>query len=108
MKRANNFSADEASAAARQIEDEAFAAAGGSTAADTDGIEILQVYSKEISKRMLDSVKARATTGSAAADNGASDVPPSPSPAEEDAPPAADSETWLSSGFIVCYWGIIF
>lgn len=58
----------EASAAARLIEEEAFATAGGSDAADDDGIQILQVYSKEISKRMLDAVKTRNSSASAVAD----------------------------------------
>ncbi|KAJ1400383.1 WPP domain [Sesbania bispinosa] len=96
-KRYGTLPSDEASAAARQIEDEAFAAAGGSSATDSDDIKILQVYSKEISKRMLDTVKARAATP-AAVENGAgqtptSDVPPSSSLAEEAAPAAADSDT---------------
>ncbi|KAL5559105.1 hypothetical protein UlMin_035316 [Ulmus minor] len=55
---------DEASAAASQIEEEAFATAGDSATAEDDGIQILQVYSKEISKRMLESVKARSASGS--------------------------------------------
>ncbi|XP_061343284.1 MFP1 attachment factor 1-like [Gastrolobium bilobum] len=74
-KRYGTVSPDEASAAARQIEDEAFAAAGVSASAGDDGIEILQVYSTEISKRMLDTVKARAPASSAADNGGASDVP---------------------------------
>ncbi|XP_027356183.1 MFP1 attachment factor 1-like [Abrus precatorius] len=95
-KRYGTMPPDEASAAARQIEDEAFSAAGGSAASDNDGIEILQVYSKEISKRMLDTVKARATTGSNAVDNGVDQNPTSdvtPSSAAESAPAAAESET---------------
>lgn len=98
-KRYGTVPTDEASVAARQIEDEAFSAAGGSAASDGDGIEILQVYSKEISKRMLDTVKARTTAGAAATvENGvghtpASDArPPSP-PAAEDAPAAAETDT---------------
>ena len=63
-KRYGTLPADEASAAARLIEEEAFATAAASAASDDDGIQILQVYSKEISKRMLDAVKAR--TASAA------------------------------------------
>lgn len=59
---------EEASAAARAIEEEAFATANGSAAVDEDGIQILQVYSKEISKRMLEAVKARTPPGPAAAD----------------------------------------
>ncbi|KAL5127053.1 MFP1 attachment factor 1 [Glycine soja] len=59
-KRYGTLSSDESSSSARQIEDEAFSAAASSAASSSDGIEILQVYSKEISKRMLDTVKARA------------------------------------------------
>ncbi|KAK7351610.1 hypothetical protein VNO77_11186 [Canavalia gladiata] len=97
-KRYGTMAPEEASAAARQIEDEAFTTAGGTAASDIDGIEILQVYSKEISKRMLDTVKAKATPGSAAVDNGVgqtptADVIPSPSPAAEDAPTATEAET---------------
>ncbi|MDG2835061.1 hypothetical protein P7M40_24560, partial [Vibrio parahaemolyticus] len=67
-KRYGTMSPDEASASARQIEDEAFCAAtAASASAAADGIETLQVYSKEISKRMLDTVKAKST---AAVDNG--------------------------------------
>lgn len=63
---------DEASAAARLIEDEAFATAAASSAAEDDGIQVLQVYSKEISKRMLDVVKARPASASASSADGAS------------------------------------
>ncbi|GAB4852264.1 RNA polymerase III-inhibiting protein maf1 [Ancistrocladus abbreviatus] len=67
-KRYGSMPEDEASATAHSIEEEAFKAAsatGGSApdaaaASIDDGIEILQVYSKEISKRMLDAVKSRA------------------------------------------------
>lgn len=81
---------DEASEAAKRIEEEAFAAAGSSASADEDGIEILQIYSKEISHRMLDTVKSR----SAPADN-----PPSvlESKSEE---AAADVSEESSSGEI--------
>ncbi|KAI3821339.1 hypothetical protein L1987_08905 [Smallanthus sonchifolius] len=51
---------DEADSVARHIEEEAFSAVPASPATDgDDGIEILQAYSKEISKRMLDFVKSR-------------------------------------------------
>ncbi|KAI6689086.1 hypothetical protein NL676_025914 [Syzygium grande] len=65
-KRYGTVPQDEAASAARAIEEEAFNAAGGAAAADDDGIEVLQIYSKEISKRMLDSVKARASVAAAA------------------------------------------
>lgn len=63
-KRYGSMPADEANATARTIEEEAFAAAGGSASAEDDGIETLQVYSKEISKRMLEAVKSRSSSGS--------------------------------------------
>ncbi|OVA02036.1 WPP domain [Macleaya cordata] len=70
-KRYGSMNADEASSTARVIEEEAFSAAtsasgdnGSSTTAEDDGIEILQIYSKEISKRMLEAVKAKAATAS--------------------------------------------
>ena len=47
------MSPDEASTVSHLIEHEAFAAAGGSAASDNDGIEVLQVYSKEIKKLCL-------------------------------------------------------
>ncbi|KAL8492040.1 hypothetical protein ACS0TY_023597 [Phlomoides rotata] len=58
-KRYGTVSREEAVEAAKVIEQEAFEEAGKAASADDDGIEILQVYSKEISKRMLDTVKAR-------------------------------------------------
>ncbi|KAK9683265.1 hypothetical protein RND81_10G127600 [Saponaria officinalis] len=67
-KRYGTVSPDEASVIAKSIEEEAFAFAAASAAAATagatedpidGGIEILQVYSKEISKRVLDAVKSR-------------------------------------------------
>ncbi|KNA12452.1 hypothetical protein SOVF_125830 [Spinacia oleracea] len=69
-KRYGSMPSDEASSTARAIEEEAYnAAADSSIAASSgpgssidEGIEILQVYSKEISKRMLDAVKSRAAT----------------------------------------------
>lgn len=58
--RYGTISADEAVDVARRIEEEAFNTAPPSPVpAGDDGIEILQSYSKEISKRMLDFVKSR-------------------------------------------------
>ncbi|KAI3672959.1 hypothetical protein L6452_39064 [Arctium lappa] len=55
--------ADEAAGVARRIEEEAFNAASNiPVSAEDDGIEILQYYSKEISKRMLDTVKSRSAS----------------------------------------------
>ncbi|ESW32882.1 hypothetical protein PHAVU_001G025400 [Phaseolus vulgaris] len=65
-KRYGTLSSDEASAAAHQIEDEGFSAADASAATAADGIATLQLYSKEISKRMLDTIKARAPPDAAA------------------------------------------
>ncbi|KDP41670.1 hypothetical protein JCGZ_16077 [Jatropha curcas] len=65
---------DEAEVAARRIEEEAFGVANSATSAEDDGLEILQLYSKEISKRMLDTVKARPRSDPAA-NNGVSDTP---------------------------------
>ncbi|KAL2318487.1 hypothetical protein Fmac_032363 [Flemingia macrophylla] len=72
-KRYGTLSSDEASAAARQIEGEAFssAAAAASTA---DGVETLQLYSREISKRMLETAKARASPGPPAVEGVTADV----------------------------------
>lgn len=77
-KRYGTVPREDASEVAKRIEEEAFNAAGESASADgSDGIEILQVYSKEVSKRMLEAVKSR----SAAA-------PPPPQESEKlDAPP---------------------
>ncbi|CAL0327091.1 unnamed protein product [Lupinus luteus] len=80
-KRYGTLSSEESSTVAVQIEDEAFAAA--SAASEEDGIEILQLYSKEISTRMMDTVKARGTTPSTAVDNGVADSDDNPSSAEE-------------------------
>ncbi|KAJ8651012.1 hypothetical protein MRB53_004035 [Persea americana] len=81
-KRYGSIPIEDASAAARLIEEEAFSAASNSStstkpvdAYEDDGIEILQIYSKEISKRMLEAVKARAP-------------PPSPSDHSQTTPPA--------------------
>ncbi|XVF39857.1 hypothetical protein PTKIN_Ptkin01aG0066200 [Pterospermum kingtungense] len=65
---------EEASVAAKSIEEEAFSVAGANFSADDDGIEILQLYSKEISKRMLDTVKARAAAAAADAPSGSAEV----------------------------------
>ncbi|KAK7291077.1 hypothetical protein RIF29_05954 [Crotalaria pallida] len=73
-KRYGTLSSDEAADVARQIEDEAFVAAAAADEKDQDGVEILHAYSKEISKRMLDTVKTRAQPASATGDGGASDV----------------------------------
>ncbi|XP_030934253.1 MFP1 attachment factor 1-like [Quercus lobata] len=56
---------DEASSAARLIETEAFSTAAASASVEDDDIEILQVYSRQISCKMLDTVKTRASSAAA-------------------------------------------
>ncbi|KAL9667147.1 hypothetical protein QQ045_001496 [Rhodiola kirilowii] len=63
-KRYGTLSDEEAAVTAKQVEEESFEVAGGDKAVDADdGIEVLQVYSKEISKRMLEILKAKASCG---------------------------------------------
>ncbi|KAJ4750710.1 MFP1 attachment factor 1 [Rhynchospora pubera] len=71
-KRYGSVATDEAEISARSIEQEAFDAAhsehasrfgsgsGSGSSSVEDGIEILQVYSKEVSRRMLEFAKSRA------------------------------------------------
>ncbi|XAR61933.1 hypothetical protein NMG60_11016488 [Bertholletia excelsa] len=66
---------DEASEVARRIEDEAFAATGASGGAEDDGIEFLQFYAKEISQRMLSTIKSRSASASATNGDIASPAP---------------------------------
>uniref|UniRef100_A0A2N9EF87 WPP domain-containing protein n=1 Tax=Fagus sylvatica TaxID=28930 RepID=A0A2N9EF87_FAGSY len=61
------------------IEEEAFGAAAASASAEDDGIEILQVYSREISRRMLDTVKNRAASSASSAVDASAPHTPSPS-----------------------------
>ncbi|KAL5071833.1 hypothetical protein RYX36_022720 [Vicia faba] len=58
-KRYGTLSLDESSVAASQIEAESFSVADVSSSPDDDSIQILEVYSKEISKRMIETVKTR-------------------------------------------------
>lgn len=58
-KRYGTLNSDEATTVAKSIEEEAYGVASNAVVSDDDGIKILEVYSKEISKRMLESVKAR-------------------------------------------------
>nr|XP_023929527.1 MFP1 attachment factor 1-like [Quercus suber]POE89361.1 mfp1 attachment factor 1 [Quercus suber] len=78
-KRYGTLPSDEASSAARLIEEEAFSAAAASASAEDDGIEILQVYSREISRRMLDTVKTRASSAAASSVDDAGAAPQTPS-----------------------------
>lgn len=104
-KRYGTIPQPEAVDAAKVIEEEAFQEAGKAATTDDDGIEILQVYSKEISKRMLDAVKAR--SGEPAAAPTTTPVNDEPSKAEEEdaastAPPHSEKtesvadEEWVS------------
>ncbi|KAG1366840.1 MFP1 attachment factor 1 [Cocos nucifera] len=96
-KRYGVLSPSDASDAARRIEEEAFASAssssssGGSAASVDDGIETLQIYSKEISQRMLETVKAKASSVSMSSP--VTSPPPSDGAATvENAPPTAAGE----------------
>ncbi|KAG6425981.1 hypothetical protein SASPL_110194 [Salvia splendens] len=87
IERYGTVSREEAVEAAKLIEQEAFEVAGNAVSADDEWIEILQVYSKEISKRMLDTVKAR---------SGESAVAPEPASATDE-PHKAEEEDAGSS-----------
>ena len=56
---------DEASSAARLLETEAFSTVAASASAEDDSIKNLQVYSRKISRKMLDIVKTRASSTAA-------------------------------------------
>ena len=88
------------------MEEEAFGAAIASASAEDDGIEILQVYSRDISRQMLDTVKNRvASSASSAMDAFA---PHTPSPSLE---PTASEDEWWSLGKVVVvagfFWWLI-
>ncbi|RRT45000.1 hypothetical protein B296_00055415, partial [Ensete ventricosum] len=71
-KRYGSLPGDEAAAVAGAIEEEAFSAASAASVddgADDDGMEVLHVYSQEISRRMVESAKARAAASAAAPNN---------------------------------------
>ncbi|KAJ1291713.1 hypothetical protein BS78_02G337000 [Paspalum vaginatum] len=66
----------EAERAAAAVEAEAFAAASESAAAASpasvdEGIEVLQAYSKEVSRRLLELAKSRSAAAAAPAEDGA-------------------------------------
>ncbi|KAK1299625.1 MFP1 attachment factor 1 [Acorus calamus] len=100
-KRYGSLPHDEADSAARLIEEEAFSAAVasgiGAGAGDDDGIETLHVYSKDISRRMLETVKARAAVSSssptASADAPTDAVGSSVSGSGEEVSSVVDSES---------------
>ncbi|XP_043713851.1 MFP1 attachment factor 1-like [Telopea speciosissima] len=97
-KRYGSMPADDASSAAHKIEEEAFSVASATAASSTaedDGIDILQLYSREISKRMLETVKSRAASASPADNSSpvsvAADSPVTPSASEEISSAQTDS-----------------
>lgn len=58
-KRYGTLESEEASIVAKSVEEEAYGVAAVLGGDDGDGIEILGAYTKEISKRVLESVKTR-------------------------------------------------
>ncbi|KAG5251222.1 hypothetical protein OIU77_025237 [Salix suchowensis] len=59
-KRYGTVPHEESFEVSRRIEEEAFSVATALASSEDDGLEVVQLYSKEISKRMLETVKARA------------------------------------------------
>ncbi|KAK9736008.1 hypothetical protein RND81_04G244200 [Saponaria officinalis] len=106
-KRYGTVSPDEASVIAKSIEEEAFAFAASSAAAAAavgatedpidGGIEILQVYSKEISKRVLDAVKSRSAVAAAASEDPIDAVATDVGSNEGDVAPVSSAENESSS-----------
>ena len=70
---------DEASSAVCLIETEAFSTAAASASTEDDGIEILQVYSREINRKMLNIVKTRASSAATSSVVDAGTAPQTPS-----------------------------
>ncbi|GMY33565.1 MFP1 attachment factor 1-like [Fagus crenata] len=78
------------------MEEEAFGAAATSASAEDDGIEILQVYSRDINRQMLDTVKNRAASSASSVVDAF--APHTPSPSLE---PTASEDEWRSLGKVV-------
>lgn len=90
-KRYGTIPTEEAASTARLIEEEAFAAAEGAASSYDDGIEILQIYSKEVSKRVLELVKSRSpSTAPSTTPTDSADL--SAATASEDVASTVDSE----------------
>ena len=70
---------EEASSAARLLETEAFSTVAASASAEDDGIKNLQVYSRKISRKMLDTIKTRASSAAASSVVDAGTAPQTPS-----------------------------
>ena len=84
------------------IEEEVFSAAAASASTEDDSIEIIQVYSREISRRMLDTVKIRAASSASSAVDAS--APHTASPSLE--PTASEDEWWsLDFGLSVDFFG---
>ncbi|ESQ30901.1 hypothetical protein EUTSA_v10011812mg [Eutrema salsugineum] len=91
-KRYGTLTADEASSVARSIEEEAYGVASNAVSSDDDGIKILEVYSKEISKRMLDSVKDRSAASNAGNVTDSTEDAKTEVSKDDDAPESVKSE----------------
>ncbi|XP_010540383.1 PREDICTED: WPP domain-containing protein 2-like [Tarenaya hassleriana] len=95
-KRYGTLPSEDATSVAKAIEEEAYGVASAGVSVDDDGIEILQVYSKEISKRMLESVKGRAPAkmghgnAGSAAESGEDAGVGSTEATKDDAPPESE------------------
>ncbi|KAL9446247.1 hypothetical protein AB3S75_014004 [Citrus x aurantiifolia] len=95
-KRYGAMPTDEADFTARFIENDAFSVADAAASAEDDGIEVLQVYSKEISKRMLEAVKSRSTAAASGISSGVDDptspAQPAGGPNEESVSSSVETE----------------
>ena len=96
-KRYGTIPQEQASEAALRIEEEAFSVATTVASSEKDGLEVLQLYSKEISKRMLETVKARAGSGvngdNYATETASADVTPR-AVENEEVSSSAEAEAW--------------
>ncbi|XP_010461513.1 PREDICTED: WPP domain-containing protein 2-like [Camelina sativa] len=90
-KRYGTVKSDEAATVAKSIEEEAYGVASNAVSGDDDGVKILELYSKEISKRMLESVKARSDNASSVG-NGTESVEDASEVSKGDAPSVSEEE----------------
>ncbi|KAF9687530.1 hypothetical protein SADUNF_Sadunf02G0103100 [Salix dunnii] len=86
-KRYGTVPHEESLEVSRRIEEEAFSVATALASSEDDGLEVVQLYSKEISKRMLETVKARAgpnaNSGKSATETVSADMTPTSAVSEE-------------------------
>ncbi|KAJ6404913.1 hypothetical protein OIU84_012980 [Salix udensis] len=86
-KRYGTVPHEESFEVSRRIEEEAFSVAATLASSEDDGLEVVQLYSKEISKRMLETVKARAgpnaNGGKRATETVSADMTPTSAVSEE-------------------------